>query len=78
MSMRRGDKVVPDFEQLVKLPPPRRSCVPAPVNGALGRLLAEAGISPRSVSSNGAELIWRQINGAGQVSSREIPQCAGG
>ncbi len=43
-----NDKVAPDFEQLVKLLPPLRSCVPAAFNGALGRLLADARISPHS------------------------------
>jgi hypothetical protein len=48
VSMRYDDKVVADFEQLVKLLPPRRRCVPAAFNGALGRLLADAGVSPHS------------------------------
>ena len=54
VSLRYHNNVVTDFEQLVKLLPPQGSCVPAAFNGAPGRLLAEAGVSPRSMSPKGA------------------------
>jgi hypothetical protein len=47
VSMRHHNNVVADSEQLVKLPA-ECSCVPFAFNGALGRLLADAGASPHS------------------------------